>query len=66
MGRTSTLTWQARAGDVFGLAWLLHAGRWLWTWIEVGGRTAFHIVEGEGYLGWVILVAVAAWLIFLS
>lgn len=66
VGSASALTWQARAGDLFGLAWLLHAGRWLWTWIEIGGRTAFHIVEGEGYLGWVILVAVAAWLIFLS
>ena len=65
LGSTSTLTWQKRSGYVFGLAWLLHAGRWLWTWIEIGGRTAFHIVEGEGYLGWVILVAVAAWLIFL-
>ncbi len=66
VGSASTMIWQTRAGETIGLAWLLHAGRWLWAWIEIGGRTAFRIVEGEGYLGWVILVAVAAWLIFLS
>lgn len=61
----STMTWQTRVGYAFGLAWLLHAGRWVFAWIEIGGRTAFHIVEGEGYLGWVILVSVAVWLIVL-
>ena len=65
VGSASTLIWQARLGYAAGLAWLLHAGRWAFAWIEIGGRTAFHIVEGEGYLGWVLLLLVAAWLIFL-
>lgn len=62
----TALAWQSQVGYVTGLAWLLHAGRWLFAWIEIGGRTAFRIVEGEGYLGWVLLALIAAWLIYLA
>lgn len=65
VGSAATLVWHTRAGYALGLAWLLHAGRWLFVWIEIGGRTAFHVVEGEGYLGWVLLLMIAAGLIFL-
>lgn len=61
----TAVVWRARVGEAAGLGWLLQAGRWLFGWIETGGGTVLRIVEGEGYLGWVILALVAAWLIFL-
>jgi hypothetical protein len=57
-------TRQAQVSAVFGLGWLRVAGRWLSGWLVNGGRTAIHLLEGESYLGWVILVAVVAWLVF--
>jgi hypothetical protein len=33
---------------------------WLMQWIELGWRNALLVVEGEGYLGWVLLVVLLA------
>jgi hypothetical protein len=55
--------WQKRLGAAAGLGWLLAGLGWLFGWIELGWRNALLIVEGESYLGWVILVLLLAALV---
>lgn len=52
--------WQKRLGAAAGLGWLLAGASWLVSWVELGWRNTLLIVEGEGYLGWVILALLLA------
>jgi hypothetical protein len=52
--------WQKRLGAAAGLGWLLAGVSWLLGWVELAWRNALLIVEGEGYLGWVILALLLA------
>ena len=55
--------WRARLATVTGLGWALEGLRWIAKWGEIGWRNALGVVEGEGYLGWIFLFLVLAWLI---
>ena len=46
-----------------GLGWILAGLGWLLQWIELGWRNALLVVEGEGYLGWVVLALLLAVLV---
>lgn len=52
--------WQKRLGAAAGLGWLLTGARWLIGWVELGWRNTLLIVEGEAYLGWVLLALLLA------
>jgi formate hydrogenlyase subunit 3/multisubunit Na+/H+ antiporter MnhD subunit len=52
--------WQQRLAAAAGLRWILAGLGWLLQWIELGWRNALLVVEGEGYLGWVVLVLLLA------
>jgi hypothetical protein len=52
--------WQKRLGAGAGLGWLLAGVSWLLGWVELAWRNTLLIVEGEGYLGWVILALLLA------
>jgi hypothetical protein len=52
--------WQKRLGAGAGLGWLLAGVGWLLGWVELAWRNTLLIVEGEGYLGWVILALLLA------
>lgn len=58
--------WRSRLAAVTGLTWVLDGLRWLAKWVEIGWRNALNVVEGEGYLGWIVLFAALAWLIIRS
>jgi hypothetical protein len=51
--------WQKRLAAAVGLGWMLAGLGWLMQWIELAWRNALLVVEGEGYLGWVVLVLLA-------
>ena len=55
--------WRTRLVTVTGLSWALDGLRWLAKWVELGWRNAVGVVEGEGYLGWIVLFLVLAWLV---
>jgi len=55
--------WQKRLAAAAGLGWILAGLGWLLQWIELGWRNALLVVEGEGYLGWVVLVLLLAVLV---
>jgi hypothetical protein len=55
--------WQRRLFTAVGLGWMLAGLGWLMRWIELGWRNALLVVEGEGYLGWVVLVVLLAALV---
>jgi hypothetical protein len=55
--------WQNRLSTAAGLGWMLAGLGWLMQWIELGWRNALLVVEGEGYLGWVVLVVLLAALV---
>jgi formate hydrogenlyase subunit 3/multisubunit Na+/H+ antiporter MnhD subunit len=55
--------WQRRLSTAVGLSWMLAGLGWLMQWIELGWRNALLVVEGEGYLGWVVLVVLLAALV---
>jgi formate hydrogenlyase subunit 3/multisubunit Na+/H+ antiporter MnhD subunit len=55
--------WQKRLSTAAGLSWMLAGLGWLMQWIELGWRNALLVVEGEGYLGWVVLVVLLAALV---
>ena len=55
--------WRTRLASVTGLSWALQGLGWLAKWGEIGWRNALGVVEGEGYLGWIVLFLVLAWLI---
>jgi hypothetical protein len=55
--------WQKRLAAAVGLSWMLAGLGWLVQWIELGWRNALLVVEGEGYLGWVVLVLLLAVLV---
>jgi hypothetical protein len=52
--------WQRRLAAAAGLGWILAGLGWLVQWIELVWRNALLVVEGEGYLGWVVLVLLLA------
>lgn len=45
-----------RLATAGGLTWALDGLHWLLLWVAVAWRNALLIVEGEGYLGWVVLL----------
>ncbi len=55
--------WRARLATVTGLSWALDGLRWLAKWFELGWRNVVGVFEGEGYLGWIALLLVLAWLV---
>jgi hypothetical protein len=55
--------WQRRLGAAAGLSWALHGASWLLGWVELGWRNALLVIEGEGYLGWVVLLLLLAVLV---
>ena len=55
--------WQKRLAASTGLGWMLAGLSWLVQWIELVWRNALLVVEGEGYLGWVVLVLLLAVLV---
>ena len=55
--------WQKRLAAAAGLGWILAGLGWLLQWIELGWRNALLVVEGEGYLGWVVLALLLAALV---
>ena len=55
--------WQKRLAAAAGLGWILAGLGWLLQWIELGWRNALLVVEGEGYLGWVVLALLLAVLV---
>ncbi|HSN74183.1 MAG TPA: hypothetical protein VL334_03700 [Anaerolineae bacterium] len=55
--------WQKRLAAAVGLGWLLAGLGWLLKWAELVWRNALLVVEGEGYLGWVVLVLLLAVLV---
>jgi hypothetical protein len=55
--------WQKRLAAAAGLGWMLAGLSWLVQWIELVWRNALLVVEGEGYLGWVVLVLLLAVLV---
>lgn len=55
--------WRTRLATITGLSWALQGLRWIAKWGEIGWRNALGVFEGEGYLGWIALFLVLAWLI---
>ncbi len=54
---------QRRLAAVVSLNWAVNGARWLLQWAELGARNILAVVEGEGYLGWVVLALLLAALI---
>lgn len=55
--------WRIRLARLTGVSWALDGLRWLAKWLELGWRNVVGIFEGEGYLGWIVLLLVLAWLV---
>jgi hypothetical protein len=55
--------WRTQLAAVTGLGWVLSGLRWLVKWGEIGWRNVLGVVEGEGYLGWIVFFLALAWLI---
>lgn len=55
--------WRNRLATATGLTWVLGGLRWAALWGEIGWRNALFVFEGEGYFGWIVLLAVLAWLV---
>ena len=55
--------WRPRIAQALGLAWLLDAVRLLLSGLETVVRNGLRVMEGEGYLGWVFVMILLAWLV---
>lgn len=55
--------WHARLASAAGLTWAVNAAGWLLQWVERAWRNALLIVEGEGYLGWIVFLFLLALLV---
>jgi hypothetical protein len=60
---TNPSLWRPRVAQLTSLSWVLAGLRWGLAWIEAGWRNVLAVFEGEGYVGWLALVAFLAWLI---
>lgn len=55
--------WRSRLAQVAGLSWAMVWLSWLWRWVETIWRTVLGVFEGEGYVGWLALLLLLAWLV---
>lgn len=55
--------WRPTVAGALSLRWAVNGLLWLWAWVGEAGRVLFATVEGEGYLGWIVLVFLVVWLI---
>ena len=55
--------WRPRVAAFASLAWTLPALHLAILWLERSWRAMLGIFEGEGYLGWVALLILLAWLV---
>ena len=55
--------WHARLASAAGMTWAVNAAGWLLQWVARAWRNALLIVEGEGYLGWIVFLFLLALLV---
>lgn len=61
--QSSLARWRGQMVTVMGLGWALDALLWVSAWASEAVRALLRMLEGEGYLGWVVLLALLLWLV---
>ncbi len=55
--------WRDQVAEAMSLRWALDVLLWLAAWVSETVRALLRVLEGEGYLGWVVLLMLLLWLV---